>query len=161
MSTDTAGTLQLLCVAVATHRCALPIEVVGEIHPAVELVALPDAPEVVVGLANRRGSPVPVLDLRHRLGLPTRPLQAEDHLVVVDLPTHQVALLVDAALEVITVDASAVDEAVTRSADAVRSSGVVVLHDGLAVVLDVATFLSCEESSALDEALQERRVALA
>lgn len=160
MSTDTAAaTLQLLCVEVATHRCALPLDVVVEIHPAVELVSLPDAPEVVVGLANRRGSPVPVLGLRHRLGLPTRPLKVEDRLVVVDLPERRVALLVDAALDVITVPSSALDEAVTRSADAVRSSGVVVLHDGLVVVLDVATFLSFEESEALDAALQELALA--
>lgn len=145
---------QLLCVEVAGHRCALPVDVVVEIHPAVQLAPLPDAPEVVIGLVNRRGVPTAVLDLRRRLGLPARPLQLEDRLVVVRLPTRAVALLVDAAVDVLTVPAAAVDQAVARASDAVRSQGVAVLADGLLVVLDVATFLSSHEASALDEAMQ-------
>jgi purine-binding chemotaxis protein CheW len=145
---------QLLCVEVAGHRCGLPLEVVVEIHGAVQLAPLPDAPEVVVGLANRRGAPVPVLDLRRRLGLPARSLRLEDRLVVLRLPEREVALLVDAAVDVLEVPAAAVDQAVVRASDAVRSQGVAVLADGLLVVLDVATFLSSHEAAALDEAMQ-------
>lgn len=148
------GTLDLLHVEVAGHRCGLPLEAVVEIHPAVQLTPLPDAPEVVVGLLNRRGRLLPVLDLRRRLGLPSRPLQVDDRLVVLQAAQREVALLVDAAVDVLAVPATAVDRAVLATADAVRSSGVAVLPDGLLVVLDVATFLEPREALLLDEALR-------
>jgi purine-binding chemotaxis protein CheW len=149
------GELHLLCVDVAGQRCGLPIDAVVEIHSAVQLAPLPDAPEIVVGLVNRRGRAVPVLDLRRRLGLPSRPLQVADRLVVLRLPDREAALLVDAAVDVLTVQAALVDEAVLRSTQALLSQSVVVLPDGLLVVLDVASFLSSTDVAALDTAMQQ------
>jgi purine-binding chemotaxis protein CheW len=143
--------LQLLVVEVAGHRCGLSVEAVVEIHPAVDLGLLPDAPEVVVGLVNRRGTAVPVLSLRRRLRLAARVLQTDDHLVVLQLRARQVALLVDAALEVRTLPVVDLDTAAT--AGAVHSRGAAVLEDGLLVVVDLATFLSPDETGALDRSL--------
>lgn len=150
-----SGDLHLLRVEVAGTACALPLERVLEIHAAVQLTPLPDAPEVVVGLVNRRGRPLPVLDLRRRLGLPSRPVQVEDRLVVLQLPDRDVALLVDAAVDVMELPAAAVDEAALSSTQALRSQGVAVLPDGLLVVLDAGTFLSSHEATALDAALAD------
>jgi purine-binding chemotaxis protein CheW len=149
------GQLHLLCVDVAGQRCGLPIEAVVEIHPAVQLAPLPDAPEIVAGLVNRRGRALPVLDLRRRLGLPPRQLQVADRLVVLRLPDREAALLVDAAVDVLTVAAALVDEAVMRSTQALLSQSVAVLPDGLVVVLDVASFLSSTDVAALDAAMQQ------
>lgn len=154
-ATTLSGELQLLCLEVAGHRCALPVAAVVEIHAAVQLAPLPDAPEVVAGLMNRRGHPVAVLDLRRRLGLPTRPLGVDDRLVVVRLPDREVALLVDAAVDVLGVPAASVDDAVAAANGALLSQGVAVLGDGLLVVLDLPAFLSEPEALALDEALQQ------
>lgn len=146
-----ATVLELLVVEVHGHRCGLPVGAVVEIHPAVQLVELPDAPEVVVGLMNRRGRALPVLDLRRRLGLPARPIRPDDRLVVLSVPGREMALQVDAAVDVLTVPASTLD--VAAAAEAVRSQGVAVLPDGLLVVLDMATFLSPGEAAALEAAL--------
>lgn len=148
-------TTHLLIVDVAGHRCALPADVVVEIHPAVQLSPLPDAPEVVLGLLNRRGRPVPVLDLRRRLGLPPRSLGVDDHLVVVQLLDRQMALLVDAALDTVDVPTDAINTAVATTSDAVLSQGVAVLPHGLLVVLDITTFLTSDVAAELDAALQQ------
>jgi purine-binding chemotaxis protein CheW len=142
---------QLLVVEVAGHRCGLPAAAVVEIHAAVQLATLPDAPEVVLGLVNRRGEALVVLDLRRRLGLRTRPMSLDDRLVVLRLPDRHVALQVDAALDVVTVADAALDEAVT--AQATRTRGAALLDDGLLVVLDLATFLSQDEAVELEAAL--------
>lgn len=146
-----AAFMSLLVVEVHGHRCGLPVEAVVEIHPAVQLVGLPDAPEVVVGLMNRRGRALPVLDLRRRLGLPTRPIRPDDRLVVLSVRGRSLALQVDAAVDVLTAPTSALDEAAAE--EAVRTQGVAVLPDGLLVVLDMATFLSSGEAAALEAAL--------
>ncbi|MBW3631111.1 MAG: chemotaxis protein CheW, partial [Gemmatimonadetes bacterium] len=108
--------LHLLRVEVAGTACALPLDLVLEIHAAVQLTPLPDAPEVVVGLMNRRGRALPVLDLRRRLGLPSRPIRSDDRLVVLSVPGREVALQVDAAVDVLTVPTSALDEAAAEEA---------------------------------------------
>jgi purine-binding chemotaxis protein CheW len=145
---------QLLVVEVAGHRCGLPAAAVVEIHAAVQVAALPDAPEVVLGLVNRRGEALAVLDLRRRLGLRTRPTALDDRLVVLRLPDRHVALQVDAALDVVAVADAAVDEAVT--AQATRTHGAALLDDGLLVVLDLATFLSQDEAVELEAALLQQ-----
>jgi purine-binding chemotaxis protein CheW len=144
---------RLVVVDVAGHRVGLPLDAVVEIHRAVQVAPLPDAPDVVLGLVNRRGAALPVLDLRRRLSLPTRQLHPDDHLVVVQLPEREVALLVDAAVDAVAVAAADVDEAVATSTAATYSHGVAVLPDGLLVVADVQRFLSSDESLRLDEAL--------
>jgi purine-binding chemotaxis protein CheW len=143
--------LQLLVVEVAGHRCGLPLEAVVEIHPAVHLGPLPDAPDVVVGLVNRRGTAVPVLSLRRRLGLAGRALHADDHLVVLQLADRQVGLLLDAAIEVLAVPVVEIDAAATTSA--AHSRGAAVLTDGLLVIVDLSTFLSPDEAVVLDQSL--------
>lgn len=154
MDQATVADRQLLVVEVAGHRCGLAAADVVEVHPAVQLAALPDAPEVVLGLMNRRGQALPVLDLRRRLGLPPRPTRLDDRLVVLRLPDRHVAVQVDAALDVVTVPEAVVDEAVT--AQAARTRGAAVLDDGLLVVLDLTAFLSGDEAVELEAALLQR-----
>lgn len=150
---DPTDDVRLLVVEAAGHRCGLAVAAVVEIHAAVRLAGLPDAPEVVVGLVNRRGSPMPVLSLRHRLGLAPREVRLDDHLVVVQLADRQVGLLTDAAVEVLSVPAADVDALATTGA--AYSSGVAVLPDGLLVVVDLSAFLSAAEAVALDQCLAE------
>lgn len=147
-----AAERQLLVVEVAGHRCGLPLDAVVEIHPAVELVPLPDAPDVVVGLVNRRGSPLAVLSLRRRLGLPDRLLQEDDHLVVVRVPDRDVALLVDVAAELAAVPVVDIDRAAATGA--VHARGVAVQRDRLLVVVDLSAFLSLAEAARLEHSLR-------
>lgn len=143
-----ADRLHLLVVQAAGHPCGLPLDAVVEVHQAVRLASLPDAPHVVVGLVNRRGAALPVLSLRRRLGLPDRGLRVDDHLVVLQLHERPVALLVDAAADVLTVAVADVDSAAATGAAHTR--GVVVLPDGLVVIADLSSFLSFEEDAALE-----------
>ena len=142
-----------LVVRVGDHRCGLPVEAVVEIHPAVALTPLPDAPEVIVGLVNRRGSALPVLSLRRRLGLPLPALQSSDCLVVLTLPYGPVALLVDAAVDMLTIAADDISENTPASAQAAYTRGVAVLPDGLMAIVDLEAFLRPDEAAALEQAL--------
>ena len=152
------GVLQLLCVGVAGRRCGVPTDVVVEVHPAVQLAPLPDAPPAIVGIVNRRGSALPVLDLRRRLGLPTRQVQLDDRLVVLQAAARDIGLLVDAAVDVIDVPGESVDRAIASATDSFLSEGVALLADGLLVVLDVDAFLSSDDVVTLEQALERTRL---
>lgn len=150
---STGPSREFLVVTAAENRCALPVDSIIEIHRAVALTPLPGAPDVVIGAVNRRGTVLPVLGLRRRLGLPTRPLRPDDCLVVLALPHREVAVLVDAALDTVSIPALDIHRDVASAAHAAYTSGVAVLPDGLLAVVDLEAFLCAAEAAALEQAL--------
>src|SRR5205814_6113109 len=101
---------------------------------------------------NLRGQIVPVLDIRGRFGLPPKPLEPSDHLIVATVGGRLVAIRADRALDLMIVDPGAVS--LDRQDDAgAYVAGVARLPDGLAVIHDLQAFLDAKESAALEDAL--------
>lgn len=147
--------LDVLCVLIDDRRLGLPLEQVREVLPAVHASPLPHAPAVVHGLVNLRGQPLPVLGLRVRLGLPSRPLHPEDHVVVCRVGNRDVGVWVDRAEDILPVDpvrTAPVPETVPHQ----HVSGAVMLHDGLMLVTDIESFLDTSESLQLESALADQ-----
>src|SRR5690606_24583504 len=86
---------QILMFEVAGRRLAIPVDDVSEIVRAVAVTPLPGAPAVVEGIIDLRGTLIPVLDLRARLGLTRRPVSPGDHFVVIRRVEQPLALRVD------------------------------------------------------------------
>lgn len=145
----------LLFVDVGGRRFALRGRDVVEIHRMVLVSPLPEAPAVVEGVIEIRGEVVPVLDLRHRLGVEPDPLAIEDRLVVVSSGGREVALHVGHHVETASATVEDVDR--TSLPDLQYAAGLVRRSDGVVVVHAVEAFLSAEELSALDDALAGRQ----
>lgn len=145
--------LSVLVVEIGELRCGLPAADVVELHPVVATSPLPGAPRVVDGVVDVRGSVVPVLDVRTRLGLPVREPLLSDHLVVSRVGPRTVALRVDRAVELTAIPGSSIDSA-DDLAYGRHLSGVARLSDGLVLIHDLASFLKEEEAAALDGALE-------
>ncbi len=67
------------------QQYGLPVEQVTEAVRAAKLVTVPQAPRALLGALLFRGRPVPVIDLRPRLGIESRPIAARDHFVVCEI----------------------------------------------------------------------------
>jgi purine-binding chemotaxis protein CheW len=149
-STDT----DVVVVRLDDRRMALPVASVVEIFPAMECATLPNAPLLVSGVVNLRGLPVPVISLRARLGLPMVEYHPDHHVVVCSIGARRVALWVDHAEAV-----SSLDPASVVAADAVIAlqylDGVAVQPDGIMFVFDLQAFLDSGEASQLDAAMAE------
>jgi purine-binding chemotaxis protein CheW len=146
------GSLQILVFEVAGQRHGLPAADVQELLRAVSIVPLPQAPPVVEGIINLRGRVVPVLDVRGRFRLPARPVEPSDHFVVARSGGRLVALRVDRAVDLVSLDAADVEDARGAVPGARYVAKVARLPDGLVLVHDLDTFLSHAESEALDGA---------
>lgn len=57
-----------LIFTISEQRYALPIEDVVEVASMVELLNIPTALPEIIGIANRHGTPLPMLDLRQVFG---------------------------------------------------------------------------------------------
>jgi purine-binding chemotaxis protein CheW len=73
----------------------VPVAAVREILPMVEITLVPNAPAFVRGVINLRGTIVPVLDLRLKLGLSGTVPGPATGLVVVDDPALPFGFLAD------------------------------------------------------------------
>jgi purine-binding chemotaxis protein CheW len=147
-----APTQQLLGFTLGHQRYALRLAAVERVVRVVEIVPLPRAPDIVLGVINVQGRVIPVVDTRKRFALPVRRLTLDDHLIVARTPRRSVALLVDrvsGAIECAAADVIAAAEILPAMAyvDAVAK-----LADGTILIHDLANFLSLEEEAGLDAA---------
>jgi purine-binding chemotaxis protein CheW len=141
---------EILVFALADQRYALWVKDVREVLRAVAIVPLPRAPRLVEGVIDLRGRLVPVLDLRGHLGLPSKPLEPSDHLIVSAPGGKLAAIRVDRALDLVAIDPG---ELGTDAFHGDYLAGVARLPDGLTIIHDLATFLNADERAALDSAL--------
>lgn len=122
--------IQLVVFAVGDLRCALPVSAVREILPAATVVPLPGAPALISGALDLRGAVLPVVSMRRKLGLPHRPMQVTDVLIVTTNP----ALILHADRIDGVVDAQ--DDIAPWREGVARDTG------GLMLIQDLAGFLS-------------------
>jgi purine-binding chemotaxis protein CheW len=144
----------LVCRA-GTHRVALPVPAVVEVHRAAAVTPLPGAPDAVIGVVDLRGSLVAVLDLRRRLGLDAPEPRPGDVLVAVRVHDRPLLLLTDAAADVTSLSPEQLQTAdeVLPGARYVRD--VARTADGPLVIHDLERFLSTDELLDLDRALAD------
>jgi purine-binding chemotaxis protein CheW len=142
----------VLVVRVVDERMALPLGSVLEILPAMDSASLPGAPPVVIGVVNLRGEPVPLISLRARVGLPAVECHPDHHVVVCSVRGRRVALWVDRAESVTSLD----PKTVVASDGVVATryfAGIVVLSDGVMFVFDLRSFLDADEILQIDTAM--------
>ena len=118
----------------ASQTFALPAADVRQVLRMAAPERVPGAPATLRGLLNVHGSLVPVLDLRARLGLPSRPPDPDSHLLLALAGDRLVALEVDRVIEVREVAGGAVAPDVASSLGSELVAGAVTLPDGVVVV---------------------------
>lgn len=88
---------------------------VQEIRNLVDITRVPFAASFIKGVINQRGSVMPVIDLKKRLGIEQTPYTNLSRIVTVIVGDLQVGLLVDAVTEVLTIRSKLVDPKKTVS----------------------------------------------
>ncbi|MBI3767055.1 MAG: chemotaxis protein CheW [Deltaproteobacteria bacterium] len=131
-----AAARDLLVLDVDGQRHGVRVADVEMIARAVTIVPIPGTPPGVEGCIVYRGRLVIVLDLRARLGLAPKPLDENQHLVLLRATRRLVALRVDRAIEVVHLEGG------LRRVDAIDVGGgavlgVAQLPEGPVVVYDV------------------------
>ena len=94
-----------LSFTVADLFLALPVDQVAEVAPVPPITRIPRPARHIEGLAILRSRPIPVVDLRKRLGL-VNPVTGDHTRMIVALPGAQgelVGLIVDSVGEILSV----------------------------------------------------------
>ena len=158
MTTATTGDdVQLVTFRVAGQEFAFNIFQVERILRYEAPARLPKAPEFLEGVLQYQGDPVPVIDLRKRLGV-AAPLKDETRTIVLDWESARIGVVVDAVTEVLQVAAADVSQppALVKGLAAEYITGLVGREGRTIIVLNTGKLLASKEKLALVTALAER-----
>ena len=102
---------QLATFQVADLFFGIDVRFVQEVLRAQEITPVPLSNRVIQGLMNLRGQIITAVDLRHRLGLASRPETEEGMNVVVNSQEGIVSLIVDQIGDVMELDPETFEDA--------------------------------------------------
>jgi purine-binding chemotaxis protein CheW len=118
---DKDGEEQLVVFRLGQEEFGVPIDSVQEIVRVPEaLTRVPQAPAFVEGVINLRGSVLPVIDLRRRLGLSDVERSDRQRIMVFVIERVCTGFIVDSVAEVLKVERSAIEPAPRLSSEQSR-----------------------------------------
>lgn len=138
---------QLLTFALENESYGVDIQRVQEIRGWSAVTPIPEAPHHVLGVQNLRGTIVPIIDLRARMGMPTVAPSATTVIIVLSVETAQGARLFGVVVDRVS-DVTNLTETSLRpvpvmgnvgSAEYLR--GLFSLGDTMILVLDIDKML--------------------
>lgn len=100
--------------------------------------SLPGAPDYVVGVVNRRGVAMPVIDLAIRLGWQPADISMHHAIVVIQIDEQEVGLIVEAVSDMVSVDLEALQPppSFDHPASLPFIESLVAIEDRLVMILD-------------------------
>jgi purine-binding chemotaxis protein CheW len=136
---------------------AIDVAHVREVLDLSEITRVPTAPPYMRGVVNVRGSAVPVVDLRHRFGLPPADDTVNTRIIVLELPLDGeitvVGGLADSVHEVLELERSQIREppriAMRWRADMIEGLG--KKGEQFIIVLDIARVFTTDDAVLVSE----------
>ena len=142
--------IELIAFRVGAQEFCVDIMSVREIRGWTPATPLPHAPPFVKGVINLRGTVLPILDLSERLGLGETQASARHVIVVTKIDKHLVGLLVDAVLDIITVQGRELQPTPDVACDTVKTfvKGLLPLEDRMVSMISLDQVLPKFEAEA-------------
>ncbi len=159
---------QYLTFEVASEVFGIPILTVQEIRGWEKVSRMPRTHQHILGVINLRGTVVPVLDVRLRLGIEARAVTATTVVIVVRIPQPgKDALVVGCVVDAVSDVATIATDQIRPAPDACGTveshylDGVASVDEKLVLLLDVARLLeqSDADTPAAGSTLEHAQVA--
>ncbi|MGD9006705.1 MAG: chemotaxis protein CheW [Desulfobacteraceae bacterium] len=159
---DAEDIVQMVGFIIDNELFGVNILMVQEIIKDLEITAIPDAPDFVVGVINLRGNIIPILDLHERLKLSVdRARRSEKSwILILNVGGRVTGFLVDQVTRVIKVQANMIKpppELVVQGLDSDYIRGVCKQDQQLLTILDFNRILLVDEFKKIS-ALKAKRI---
>lgn len=146
-------TNQFLTFLLGGQDFGVEILQVREIRNFTKLTPIPNMPASIKGVLNLRGTVVPIVDLRIRLGMAPVEYDRFTVIIVVNVNQRVMGVVVDAVSDVLNVDADALvaTPEMGASADTSFVTGLAKSEDRLVTLLNFERLLDVDASSSKGE----------
>ncbi len=139
---DKTRTSQFVAFEVDRQRYAFRIEQIQEIVILDQVTRTPQTADCIEGVSNLRGTIIPIVNLRSRMGLQPKPADDQTRAIIVNVGQRMIGCTVDAVTQVIRIADQAVQPAPSTLAVAGDYiSGFAKMDDGLVILLNVDQLL--------------------
>jgi purine-binding chemotaxis protein CheW len=122
------------------QRYALPLTTVERIVRMVEVTPVPEVDASLLGVINVQGRIIPVVNTRHRFGLPSKPPCLSDQLIIARAGSRSLALVADAVTGVLESSEGEIIPAHDILPGMDHVHGVLKQGDGMILLHDLDTF---------------------
>ncbi|MDI9611049.1 MAG: chemotaxis protein CheW [Archaeoglobales archaeon] len=138
-------TVQVIVFKLGEERYGVDISQVREIIRPSQITKIPNAPDFVEGVINLRGQITTIVNLRKRFGLPSKEIDNDSRIIVVEYNNAVIGMMVDIVNEVKYLshkDIEALPSIITAREEAKFLKGVGKLPDGLLILIDLNKVLN-------------------
>ncbi|MCX6665629.1 MAG: chemotaxis protein CheW [Euryarchaeota archaeon] len=151
---------QLVIFKIAEEEFGVDINKVKEIIRWEDVTRIPNTASHIKGVINLRGNIIVVNDLAMKLGLPSKPVDDDTRILVVEVAKNTIGMIVDSATEVMRLSGEKIREApsmITTNINHNYIEGVGLLNEKrLLTLLDLAKVL---ESTEYEQILKVQKTA--
>lgn len=134
---------RICLVTLGGELFAIDLRHVREVFELETVTPVPGMPSALVGVANLRGTVMPLADLRPSLGIQST--TAQPFVVVVRHGSQQVGILIDAVPEIRTIHPDDLLHATSRGLSESRPflSGLVKIEERMSGMMEIQKLLAC------------------
>jgi purine-binding chemotaxis protein CheW len=147
--------MQLVGFRIGKELFGVDILMVQEIIRAAPITAVPNSLDFVEGVINLRGSIIPVIELRKRIGFFTaEPVPKGSWILILDIDGRVTGFIVDSVTEVLKIQESRIEpppDIVVAGLETQYIRGVCEIDQKLMIILDFSRLLMVDEIKKLKQ----------
>jgi len=145
VSREMAGQ-QVLIFSLRSEEYGIDIQKVQELRGYEAVTRIANAPDYVKGVVNLRGTIVPILDLRIKIGIPALAYDQFTVVIIVNFGGRVVGIVVDSVADVLTLSGEQIKPApqVGGSLDVNYLLGIASIDERMLILVDIERLLGAE-----------------
>lgn len=129
---------QFITICVNEEYYGIDISYISSIERMQKITRVPKAQSYFTGIINLRGEIIPVMSLRRKIGLEDDVVDKKTRIIIIKLdPKYPIGIIVENVLEVINLDKTQIENAVTEEDSSSYVYGVGRHEDKLISLLDI------------------------
>jgi chemotaxis signal transduction protein len=132
---------QYLVIQLNEDRFFITLDIVNRIINPLEIFALPDTPDYLLGVANNTGEILPIVDLKRILKLPVLKSAIPGKYLITKYRDMKIGFVVDQVLDAWPVDTSKINTETTRVTESEYISGEYIHENEVIGIIDIARII--------------------
>jgi len=144
--------LQLVTFKLEDDEFGVDILKVQEINRMMNITKIPNAPDFIEGVINLRGKIIPIVDLRKKLGFPSKEYDKATRIIVIELEGIVLGFVVDSVSEVLRIPRNTIEPppSIIRGIESEFIEGVGKLEDRLLILLELKKIFTTAEHKTME-----------
>jgi purine-binding chemotaxis protein CheW len=142
-----SGQNQYVAFRIAEESFGIDVMNAHEVLNMSEITHIPNTLKFMKGVTDLRGKVLPLIDMRSKFNIEEKVYNDQNVIIVVELLGNLVGLIVDAVLDVLTLNTGDIQKTLhfTINAETDAVTGIVKCNEDLIVLLDVEKIFTDEE----------------